>query len=635
MAFKKNRTNQRLEYVSQDGSIHDVSRLFEPIWHYHSLDEGKLNDYVEFERFNNGIRETFNIDTVKLASTQTMRNELFKHRIYYREFYDSLIAEYISDSLDVLSTSGKSVYNTEKLGWTFIDKQNGYKFVLGSMQIQGKGLVEYSDKSLKFVNGTKKAQIDFIREEILPYKETRFALVLGLSSIVASFIEDKVNAGTLVVNVSGQSSTGKSTIAELSASMYADPKTSNYGIVRTFNATKNFIFSMSEGRNGIPIILDDANANANEHSKSDLIYQFALGESRGRCNSSGTTQNQKAGWSGLVILTSETPLLETENMSRGALVRTLTIDNLVWTQNAKHSNRIKSGVRENFGFIAPDIANIVQTLGIETLVNMHSSYIDLILSKMQKKDSFSDRMALKIASIALCANIVDEYFGGNVIDVDEIIDILVYADQNSISKISLSQKAFEQFENFVSLNKNNFSTVIHLGEFQVKNSNQPVVDVYPSRGKNYGEIHIKDSDSEVLIASSVFEQFLRDNGFTEKRSIFNDWEQDKRLVRGQKDRFVFKANKTGSMTCNYYKIIMQSLNGGRPYSFGLQAEADTKQSQNILNQSEIEIVKKSTAIEIEKKVDIRAEAPTISTKNTFTSSEDDINAIFITTERGK
>ena len=626
MAIKKNYSNQRLEYVSKDGSIHDVSRLFEPIWHYHSLEEGKLDDYVEFERYNNGIRETFNIDTIKLSSSQTMRTELFKHRIYYRDFYDSFIQEYITDTLDVLSLSGKSSFNTEKLGWTHIDKHNGTKFVLGPMHIPNKGVIEYSDKNLKFTNGTKQNQIDFINQEILPYKETRFALVLGLSSIVASFIEEKVNAGTLVVNVSGQSSTGKSTIAELSASMYADPKTSNYGIVRTFNATKNFILGMSEGRNGVPIILDDANANANEHSKSDLIYQFALGESRGRCNSSGSTQSQKAGWSGIVIITSETPLLESENMSRGALVRTLTIDNLVWTQDAKHSNRIKSGVRANFGYIAPDIAQIIQTIGIDSLVSIHNSYIDKILAKMVKKDSFSDRMALKIASIAVCAEIVDSYFGGNSIDVDEIIELLVSADQNSISKIPLSQKVFEEFESFVSMHNSNFTTITHLNDIQVKNSKEPLIDSYPSKGKHFGEIHIKDDDSYVLIISTVFEQFLKDNKFTEKRAILNDWENQNRIVRGQKDRFVFKPTKNGGMSCNYYKIIMQSLNGGRPKSFGLMVDSEVKQ---------IELKQIKDEIEIEKKTDCNVEVPTISAKFTFESSKEEIDEIFRTNERGE
>ena len=89
---------------------------------------------------------------------------------------------------------------------------------------------------------------------------------------------------------------------------------------------------------------------------------------------------------------------------------------------------------------------------------------------------------------------------------------------------------------------------------------------------------------------------------------------------------MFKPTKTGGMSCNYYKIIIQSLNGGRPKSFGLMVDSEVKQ---------IELKQIKDEIEIEKKTDCNDEVPTISAKFTFESSKEEIDEIFRTNERGE
>ena len=42
------------------------------------------------------------------------------------------------------------------------------------------------------------------------------------------------------------------------ASLWGSPKISNYGIVRTFNATANSLVQTFTGTNGVPIVIDDA-----------------------------------------------------------------------------------------------------------------------------------------------------------------------------------------------------------------------------------------------------------------------------------------------------------------------------------------------------------------------------------------
>ena len=81
------------------------------------------------------------------------------------------------------------------------------------------------------------------------------------------------------------------------------------GLVRSFNATKNALLAQCEGKYGLPILLDDINANRTEHDKIDLIYQLALNDPRSRCGRSGYMQDTHESWSGIVMITCDTGYL--------------------------------------------------------------------------------------------------------------------------------------------------------------------------------------------------------------------------------------------------------------------------------------------------------------------------------------
>jgi len=258
-----------------------------------SLQENGI-DYYKLEahiRCSQAI--TFEINSDELGDAEQLQTALARNRVLINSQYKSYVQGYLMKEFrDMLFNGGYETMTTTCLGWHNLEFLDKPVFILNDKNINGI-YIEYAGTKMSFTAGTYKGQLEFIRDEVLPYKETQLALAMGLSSIVSSLVNTKREIGTLVVNVAGSSSTGKSTIAQLSASLYGSPVTSNFGLVRTFNATKNSILAMCEGRNGLPIILDDANANAKEHNKSDIIYQLAMGESRGRCNSNGSPRNRR------------------------------------------------------------------------------------------------------------------------------------------------------------------------------------------------------------------------------------------------------------------------------------------------------------------------------------------------------
>lgn len=339
-------------------------------------------------------------------------------------------------------------------------------------------------------------------------------------------------------NVSGKSTTGKSTIAELAASLYATPETSNYGLVRTFNATKNFIFALSEGRHGLPIILDDANANSKEHDKADIIYKFALGESRGRCASGGTPGQRHNGWSGVVIVTSESPILDGQKVSQGANVRCITLDSISWTQSAAHSDAIKHGVREDYGFIAELFANYLKTIDIHKILEIHENNSKTINSKMIKRDSLSARIASKLAIVSTTAELLKGFDETMKIEPFEIIDMLVAAEQSSFDDRSLADTTLELFVEFYSINRARFAIC------QKHKKGSDFLDVNKQPASPIGYItHYKDySYPELGILNSEFDKFLQSHQITERLTILKEW-KSRGLIDGDKDRYTKKVNR--------------------------------------------------------------------------------------------
>lgn len=518
--------------------LFEVEYIIEPI-NANLIEDVRL--HLKTITSNSNDAREFEILTSQLVDIKELERILFNNYIIFVPKYVCLVQLYINEEILRCKKLNKIIYETGIIGWQKINAiSNNYQFLLSPLTNNGVE-VKYYDNFMKFKYGNEQGQIEFIKENIIPYKETRLAMTLGLASILASFIEQFKSIGTLVINVSGKSSTGKSTIAELSASFFASPETSNYGIVRTFNATKNFIFGMSEGRNGIPIILDDANANRNEHDKADLIYQFAMGEPRGRCNNVGSVQQKRVGWSGLVIITSESPILENEKVSSGALVRCITLDSVAWTQSAEHSDKIKEGVRANYGFIGEQFANYILTLNSHDILKLYEEHYKTIVKRMVKKDSLSNRIASKLAIISLTAHYIKEFNNEFSIDENEIIDMLINYEQSAFDERSVGDKVFEELIEFISMNLRNFC-IYRKGNYNSSEDKRVFTEQFAG-SKCYGMITRSLVDEgNVCILKPVFDDFLNKNHIKEGKSILKEWIQ-KDLIVGDKDHNTVKINR--------------------------------------------------------------------------------------------
>jgi hypothetical protein len=231
------------------------------------------------ESIATGVLRTFEINFTEFNTSQEAATQIFNKNGYILSSfkYTNHFREYIAQEIQEKIRTGQVDYYHTNLGFTIMS-DGTKRFLLGDTTYKGK-YSTFVDRNFKFKTGTKVDYQAFLDKHILPYAETRLALAIGLSSVASSDLMEYGDLGTMVLNFTGQSSTGKTTIIQFIASLWGSPKISNFGIVRTFNATTNSLVQTFTGTNGVPIIIDDA-TSLGVKDLASFIYNIAAGEDK-------------------------------------------------------------------------------------------------------------------------------------------------------------------------------------------------------------------------------------------------------------------------------------------------------------------------------------------------------------------
>ena len=289
-----------------------------------------------------------------------------------------------------------------------------------------------------------------------------------------------------------------------------------------------------------------------------IIYQLALGEPRGRLRSNGDVQKKRESWSGVALITSEFALLEDSVVSQGGHARTLTLDSVSWTNDASHSDRIKLGVRENYGFLGQMIADEVLKLGEANLIDFHKEITNQILGKMKYKDALSHRIASKMSPIIISAKILKDLLKSKEIDVNEILEMIVELEQQTVINRAIDDIAYDLILNYINTNPRDFFYELnpmilhHLTEIERKKVDVCTINYH-------GYIYKSNVDSYVLFGKKKFEEVIKLNGYgTQIKKILKLLDSKGVLVRTEADRLESRSN---SKFCDkHYKFMIKELN---------------------------------------------------------------------------
>lgn len=443
--------------------------------------------------------------------------------------YEKAIANYLVAEQQRCLIDGKIEYRHHRLGW--YEYKNQHYYLMDENFIAGRQS-KCERKNFKFHRGNQSTYEQFLRTTIYPMPTLALAMVIGYSAPVVSLLRDEYDFGTIIYNLCGASSTGKSTASQLLVSPFACPQITNQsGLIRTFSNTDNALYSGLDGIHGLPIVLDDSTTNTKIDFAS-LVYNLAQGENKGRCDSSGNIRQQGSGWSGVVVVSSETPIQSQTCHNQGLQARVIGTEGITWTPDAKTSSLIKKTIKKHYGWTGKEFAEFIASKPLEELCDRFDEALELVEDIMIKRDNLSDRLATKYATIPLTISLLNECFGLSL-DCNAITSLLLEPEQRGVLDRDISVKALECIKSFAVMKHRNFHIVYYYDNGRVC--------VRDSVADRYGRINIREKSCEIVIMCSKFDEVLKASGINEPTTVKKRW-KEQGILKTEKDRYDIKSD---------------------------------------------------------------------------------------------
>ena len=512
-----NQTNGCLDFISPDPkepSYNDVCAAFWVSKIITALDESDVSELLHIEvNDHNNERFAFDLPASDIADDRSLLMKLANHRLVAPPTYKYFVPLYLFSEYQRCKTQRKIEFTHSRLGW--YNHQGKEYFLHEQNDINGTPS-HLTREGFSFRKGDEQTYTDFLRDVVCPVPTLALGLALGYSAVVVSRLQEEYDFGTIIVNLCGASSTGKTTMEQLMISPFASPKPRNQGgLIRTFHSTQNALFAGLDGIHGLPIALDDVTTNPYINI-ANLIYTLAGGDNKGRCTSEGKLKQSGSGWSGVIVISSETPIQEDGCQNQGLKVRVLHTQGITWTPDAETAERIKRTVQKHYGHTGTKFAEFVAGIPLDELCDRFDAAQDAVHTLMSKRDNLSDRLEVKYAAMYLTVELMNECFG-YTLDTQELITILLQPEQDSVIERDVSRKALQIMTNFILQNRSRFNIVSH---------NLDGVQDAPAISTNYGTILFKGTVCEVFMPTEKVSEVLKSKGINEVTTVKKRWKEN-------------------------------------------------------------------------------------------------------------
>ncbi|KSU86568.1 hypothetical protein AS180_17935 [Priestia veravalensis] len=278
------------------------------------------------------------ISEVVPASTIAVRKELLELSEKGFSVNDNNVKNLISFmDFYLLDNELKKYYAVERLGHikdSFIHPSITKDIEIMAIDHGEKQILE----SLK-MQGTSDTWKKEVFERI---KQHPKAVFFVLSSFASVIIKD-LRLQPFIVDLSGTTSQGKTTILKAAASVWG-----NEGLMSEWNATKVSIERKAAYLNSFPLLLDDTR-KANDKILKDVVYQFSGGRSKGRGSLKGSQREYT--WCNILLSTGEVSLNEYAKNQGGVAARIIPLIDEPLKKDHENIIQLHEAMENNYGAI--------------------------------------------------------------------------------------------------------------------------------------------------------------------------------------------------------------------------------------------------------------------------------------------
>lgn len=396
-----------LTYLERDndGKVHRIklTRGFYPVSLFRDVDTKEI-----FIRLVVNFRDK--LHTAELTLNELPSSKLLEYAKYGFPFADSyvrnLLSQWLIEMIDILP-----IYESTKgLGWKTTDGIEYFQLER-SISTDASIDVRYSGDLLIGKRGTRDKYWDILNKNVVPYIQTQAIVAFSTAAALASYIDSDLS---LILHLCGNSTTGKTTMLQLAASVWGSAKRNSNGIIQSWHATSNALVNTLCGYNGITLCFDELGASETDaKAYLNLIYVLSMGIDKKRMG----YHNQTSNFSVNIISSGELPMKVIDEVN-GIDVRLLEIE-YQWTENKEHSEQIKAALKGCYGYLGEAF--------VETLLKFPKGKLNRLLDQINKKilrhydddvntmseknKRIFERAVQKIAVVSLSAYLIKKYLG--------------------------------------------------------------------------------------------------------------------------------------------------------------------------------------------------------------------------------
>lgn len=223
--------------------------------------------------------------------------------------------------------------------------------------------------------------------------------VVTLYGALGSVLLKELDIEPFILDLSGKTSTGKTTILKLVASCWGTSE-----LVNSWNSTQVAIERKASFYNSFPLLLDDTRAG-NPHVIKNVIYSHSVGHDKGRGNT--TSINKENSWQSILISTGENAISEYSGGRGGAGARAITLEDEPFKE--PRFNELYTAISKNYGTLG--IAFYKQFTDNKQLYIDHYQDICKKYHSKSNNNEVLERLSRAFALLELTGSILNDIKG--------------------------------------------------------------------------------------------------------------------------------------------------------------------------------------------------------------------------------
>lgn len=405
--------------------------------------------------------------------------------------------------------------------------------------------------------GTLKAWLSMVKKEVIPNKFLALILCIGFAAPLVKVIGEKEHMETIICNICGLSSTGKTTASKLAVSPFGLPSDDTSGLIKSWYSTDQSMLTDLGGNFGVPIVIDDTSTAESGKDFTQVIYQLAAGKEKNALNSDGTKRPQNE-WDTVILTSSEKSIFDQTDNKQGIRVRLMEIKEAQITTSAENAEAIEKVILQNYGYPGIEYIRHIVKIGKKKIYKRWKKVRNDIISR-KKGDRLFKRASVKLALIRLAGELANESLNLGL-DINKLTDTLISLETKAMKSRNEGERAYRYVLNYFESNQGKF-----FKDKEDVNYREVVGKYIQERGK------IK----EIRMPTEQFKNLMEKGKFNIEQ-VVSKWKKKDLLIHDDKKNTIARVFKPGMPKTAQYAIKVSEVIKKKDTSADVDEEIQNK-----------------------------------------------------------